>query len=128
MLIPKRAAFCLKGAQVVEHALEMPPIPDEEPVQTLRPHRADPALRVSFGPGGPQGLRRTETASLRKTSSNAPVNLLSRSRTRNRTGRSASGHSRARFLACWVTQVASGFAVQPPRCTRRLRSSMKKST
>src|SRR5262249_2424505 len=30
-------------------------IPDEEPVETLRPYRPDPALRVSVGSGGSRG-------------------------------------------------------------------------
>jgi hypothetical protein len=34
-----------------EHALEMPPIQDEEPVQALGPHRPDPAFRVSIRAG-----------------------------------------------------------------------------
>src|SRR6266516_4807316 len=34
----------------------------------------------------------------------------------------------ANWRACWVTQPPLGFAVQPARCTRRLESSMKKST
>src|SRR5262245_42703769 len=31
----------------LEHPFEVGPIPDEEPLETLRPHRPDPALRVS---------------------------------------------------------------------------------
>jgi hypothetical protein len=34
-----------------EHALEMPLIQDEEPVQALGPHRPDPAFRVSIRSG-----------------------------------------------------------------------------
>src|SRR5262249_31688649 len=36
-----------------EHPFEGTPIHDEEPVETLRPHRPNPALRVGVGPGGP---------------------------------------------------------------------------
>ena len=34
----------------------------------------------------------------------------------------------ANWRACWVTQAPVGLAVQPARWTRRLPSSMKKST
>src|SRR5262249_56286693 len=55
-----------------EHALEMRPIPDEEPVETLRPHRPDPALRVGVGSGGPH--RRAENPD-----GLAPEHLIKRS-------------------------------------------------
>jgi hypothetical protein len=56
------------------------------------------------------------------------VNLWSRSRIRKRndSGRSASVHVSCR--ACFVTNGALRFAVQPATCTRRLPSSMKKNT
>ena len=62
----------------------------------------------------------------RKTSSNGPQYLASRSWMRNRS--SCSESSRNRFLPCWVTHAESGFAVTPPRWTRLVASSMKNST
>jgi hypothetical protein len=56
--------------------------------------------------------------SLRKTSSNGPEYLLSRSRIRKRI-RSRSP-VKLRLRACWVTQRPSGFVVQPASQTRRL--------
>jgi hypothetical protein len=70
----------------------------------------------------------TSTPSLRKTSSNARLNLASSSRSRKRGGGSLSESFQTRFRACCATQVASGFSVIPARCTRRLESSMMKST
>src|SRR5262249_14351777 len=64
--------------------------------------------------------------SLRKTSSNGPLYLLSRSRMRKRTPLSLK--SRPRLRACWVTHSPVGFLVQPASQTRRLACSMKKRT
>jgi hypothetical protein len=64
--------------------------------------------------------------SLRKTSSKAMLNLLSRSWIRNRICLKAP--LKLRLRACRVTQAPVGFVVQPARWTRRFPSSMKKST
>jgi hypothetical protein len=64
--------------------------------------------------------------SLRKTSSMAALNLLSRSRVRKRIR--SDRPAKLRLPACWATQAPLGLVVQPARWTRRLPSSMKKST
>jgi hypothetical protein len=64
--------------------------------------------------------------SLRKISSKAAVNLLSRSWIRNRIGSNAP--VKLRLRACCVTQAPLGLVVQPARWTRRLPSSMKNNT
>jgi hypothetical protein len=64
--------------------------------------------------------------SLRNSSSNAAVNLLSRSwigkRIRSRTV------VKLRLRACWTTQLPDGLGVPPAKWTRRLPSSMKNRT
>jgi len=76
--------------------------------------------------GARNGVR--SIPSLRNTSSKRSVNLLSRSRIRNRIGseRSAKVHDSCR--ACWMTHGAFGFGVQPATRKRRLPNSMKKRT
>ena len=63
-----------------------------------------------------------------KTSSKLLVNLVSRSRMRNRKLRPASSTSEAKFLATWVTQALFGLVVAPRTCTTRLWTSMMNKT
>jgi hypothetical protein len=74
------------------------------------------------------GVRITVVPPERKTSSKEPLNLASRSWMRNRTAGERSSRSMVRFLACWVIQDESGWAVVVLRWTRRLWSSMKTRT
>src|SRR5438093_13463842 len=63
------------------------------------------------------GVRLILMPAERNTSSNGPVNLLSRSWIRNLGERPSSRKVMARFRACWVTQAESGLGVAPPRWT-----------
>jgi hypothetical protein len=58
----------------------------------------------------------------------AVVEVVSRSRIRNRNRDGCSWSVQANWRACWVTHEPVGFAVQPARSTRRLASSMKNRT
>jgi hypothetical protein len=60
----------------------------------------------------------------RNTSSNGLENLASRSPSRNRRPPPV---SMSRFLACWLTQTESGFAVAFAKVTRLDPTSMKSS-
>src|SRR6266508_6560756 len=84
------------------------------------------AMALAFG--ARVGVRTISRPSLRKTASKLEVYLLSRSRIKKRKGAARSAIDQASWRACWVTQMPLGFAVRPARCTRRLPSSMKKST
>ncbi len=59
--------------------------------------------------GARNGVRMISMPSLWKTSSKARLNLLSRSRIRNRIGCRRSGSDQASCRACWVVQRPSGF-------------------
>jgi hypothetical protein len=67
-----------------QHRLQLSTSEDEHPVQHLTPNGADPSLRVGIRPWRPTGVRSTSIPSAAKTASNAAVNLVSGSRTRNR--------------------------------------------
>ena len=60
------------------------------------------------------------------TSSNAAVNLLSRSRIRNLNGPARSPRSMSRLRACWAVHALVGCAVTPRMCTRRVSISITK--
>src|SRR5205085_2721826 len=62
------------------------------------------------------------------TSSKAREYLVSRSRIRNGKDADWSSNEHMRFRACWETHAESGWAVTPAMCTRRVWTSMKKST
>jgi beta-glucanase (GH16 family) len=66
-------------------------------------------------------------ASERNTSSNAAVNLLSRSWIKNRIGSARSTNVSMMLRACWVAHSPVGFAVMPARYTCRVASSMNTS-
>jgi hypothetical protein len=74
------------------------------------------------------GVQMIWTPVERQTSSNALVNLVSRSRIRNLNAAARSPRSRRRLQACWATHGPVGWAVTPAKCTRRLPSSMTNST
>ena len=57
--------------------------------------------------GARTGVRMIRMPSERNTSSKLAVNLASRSRIRNVTGRARSASSNDRFLACWTTMLLS---------------------
>ena len=96
-----------------EHLLEVSSPANQQPVQALGPHRADPALGVGVGVGACTGVTSASVPSDRNTSSKARVNFASRSRMRNRGRRFPSISSRLR--ACWATQAPSGWAVTPAK-------------
>ena len=75
-----------------QHRPQLPAAQDQHPVQQLPPNRAHPPLRVGVGPRRPHRRAQHRIPSAAKTASNAAVNFVSRSRSRNRkrpTGRRA---------------------------------------
>jgi hypothetical protein len=114
---------------LIEDPLKMAGPPDQHPVQALLPDRPHPAL------GERIGVRRLHrcgddlcTVGEANTSSKAQVNLLSRSRIRNRGVVVPSGRSIDSSRARWTTQGPFGWRVTPARRTCRVPSSMKNST
>jgi hypothetical protein len=112
-----------------EHAFEMLTVEDKEPVETFRADDTDASL------GDRVRLRRTH----RRAHDLDPLASEDRVKVAPELAVAIADQEpqRCRALgkrpgelarACWVTQAPLGFAVQPARCTRRLSSSMKKST
>src|ERR1039457_5219647 len=62
----------------------------------------------------------TRTSLPASTSSNASVNLPSRSRIRKLKRSAGSPRSISRLRACWAVQAPAGWAVTPRICTRRV--------
>ena len=62
------------------------------------------------------------------TLSKRAVNLVSQSRTRDRTRRPLSSSSAQKLRATWVTQGPLGLALTPRRCTARRSTSITNST
>ena len=77
---------------------------------------------IAFARGAPIGVRMIWMSSAVNTASKDVVNLLSRSRIRNRNRSARSPRSMSRLRACWVTQAPVGWAVIPGRCTWRRRA------
>ena len=77
--------------------------------------RVDGSPQVDERLGGSQQGTDLQPA---KTSSNAPVNLASRSRMRNRNEPMRPARSMTRLRACWAVQAPSGYWVTPRMCTR----------
>ncbi len=93
---------------------------DDTPSSTL--------IATAFASGTRNGVRIISTLSLANTVSKLAGNVVSRSWMRKRLGTAPSWICQLRWRACWVTPAAVGFTVQPARWTRRVPSSMKKST
>jgi hypothetical protein len=109
-----------------EHPLEVAAAQDQQPVETFGADGANEALGVRVCLWRADRVRITLIPSLRKTSSKAAVNLLSRSWIRKciRSNRPV----KLRLRACCVTHAPVGLVVQSAKWTRRLSSSMKKRT
>jgi hypothetical protein len=65
----------------------------------------------AFARGARTGVRIVRMPSERKTSSNAAVNLLSRSWIKKRIGSARSTNVSKMFRACWVAHAPDGFGV-----------------
>ena len=111
-----------------EHMLEVAPVHDQQPVQALGADGADEALgdRVRLR----RSHRRLDDLDAFACEDSVEVAgelaVAVADQEAKRRGRSFS--VQANWRACWVTQAPVGFAVQPAMWTRRLPSSMKKST
>src|SRR6266700_6237757 len=96
--------------------------------RTVRTHRSANALAF----GAWMGVVMVWMPSAAKTSSKARVNLLSRSRTRNRGALVPAFVSPSRLIessrARWATHSPFGWSVTPARRTRRVCSSIKNKT
>jgi hypothetical protein len=110
----------------MEYVLEMAAAEDQQPVQTIRADGANEALGVGVRLRCADRSVDYSMPSLRKTSSKEAANLLSRSWIRNRIR--SNRPVKLRLRACWVAQAPVGLVVQPAKWTRRLLSSIKKST
>ena len=113
---------------MVEMVAIMVAIEDQEPIQTLRANCPHEPLRDAVR------LRRTKGREndLYPFGLKDPVKTLCEllipvaNQVAELSGRSAKVHVSCR--ACCVTHGPFGFGVQPAKCTRRVPSSMKKST
>src|SRR5918996_5749367 len=88
---------------------------NEQPIEKLGPCRFDQRLATAFARGARTGVLMILIPSVRKISSKAAVNFVSRSWMRKRKSLPVSASAIERFLACWVTQALFGRAVQPAR-------------
>ena len=82
----------------------------------------------AFARGEQIGVRMVSTPMEVNTSSKVAVNLVSRSRMRNRNRRPASSRSEAKLRATCVIHGPFGLVVAPRTCTTRLCTSMTIST
>ena len=88
----------------------------------MRTNRSAKALAQ----GARMGVRITLMPSLGDTSSNGPENFASP--VAHEVPGVPEPFPDPTFLAYWVTQAESGWAVTPARCTRRVESSTKNKT
>jgi hypothetical protein len=111
-----------------KHSLEVAAVEDQQPVEAFGAHGADEAFgdRVRFRCS--HGRADNLDAFASEDSVEVTRELVVAITERKRTGFDRSLSVQASWRASWVTQPPPGFVVQPARCTRRLPSSMKKST
>jgi hypothetical protein len=114
-------------ADVRAHNLfEVAAAEDQDPVEAFAPRASHPALGLRLRPWRPHRCADHPDTFGAEHLVKARVNLLSRSRTRRKPVVRA---PRASSPGCGrVTPRSCGFAVTPPKWTRRFASSMKNST
>ena len=93
---------------LVQYKVEVAWSGDQEVVEAFLAQGADEAFRDRVARGARIGVRMTRMSVPVKTASKAAVNLLSRSRIRNRNWSARSPRSISRLRACWVTQLRWG--------------------
>jgi hypothetical protein len=111
-----------------EDVFELSPAYDQEPVEAVAADGGDPALSERVRVRGAERCADDLDALASEDVVEGAAELPSRSWIRNRAGVARSESDQGNWRACWVVQRPSRFAVQPVKCTRRLPSSMKKST
>jgi hypothetical protein len=90
---------------------------DEDVVETFPAQCSDEAFHDRIRPRRPD--RGADDPDIGTAASNAAVNLLSRSRIKNRNRSVRSPKSINRLRACWGDPRPVGWAVIPAMCTRR---------
>jgi hypothetical protein len=111
-----------------QDALELPAAADQEPVEAVAADGADPAFgeRVCLwrAKWGADDLDAFAAENIVEVAAELAVAVVDQ----DAAGVARPVNDQANCRACWVVQRPSGLAVQPPRCTRRVLSSRKKST
>src|SRR5689334_7203036 len=117
------------GGVLVQDGCHVAFAADEYPVGALAADGAHPALRERVRAGRLQRrLDHTSMPSAVNTASKTAVNLLSRSRSRNRGPAARWSRPISRFRTCWAVQVPVGWAVTPAMWTWRVAILMKNGT
>src|SRR3954452_7398743 len=83
---------------------------------------------IAFARDAGTGVRMIRMSAPANAASNAAVNLVSRSRIKNRNCSARSPRSMSRLRVCWVTQAPVGWAVIPAIRTRRRSCSITTRT
>jgi hypothetical protein len=108
-----------------EDVLEVAAAEDEDPVEAVGAERSEPAFGVAFAFGAWIGVRMTLMVSVRKISSKAWVEFVSRSCRRKRKGAHRRAHQRPgpdrKVRPGDSRQRAAQRCQQRPICSRRLR-------
>jgi len=103
------------GLVLAQDPRQMALIPDEGAVEEFAAASPDPA----FG----DRVLTIFTPSVAKISSNARLNVASRSQMTKRNEEIRPPRSKTRLRACWAVHAPSGLAVTPRMCTRRVANS-----
>jgi len=117
------AAMSASGVVVLEVPGQNMPqvllVPDHRPVHPLGPDGTHPPFGVRVGLRRPGGILTAVMPAAAKTASNAAVNLVSRSRIRNRSRCAWSSRSISRFRAICAIHSPLGCAVIRARTAKR---------
>jgi hypothetical protein len=122
-----RPVIVVVALEVAQHCCSVSSVDDQKTVEQFTADGADEAFGDRVRRGARTGVLMIWMSMVANTASKAAVNLLSRSRMRNRNSRWASSRSMTRLRACWLSHAAVGCAVTPRMWTRRLACSMTKN-
>src|SRR5918994_5293196 len=123
---PMAPGLVVVGHVLAKHALEVASTEDERPVQALGPDRANPALGEGVRHRGSDGrlddLHILGAEHLVKGTGELRVSVP------DQESDPLKPLPHRQFRPCWVTHTESGCLVTPATCTRRVPTSMTKST
>jgi hypothetical protein len=121
--VPPSGGRCFEGSVwsvrvevlhiLAQHEIEVAWPGDQDVVEAFPAQRADESFRDRVRPWRPDRVRMMRMSAPAKTPSKAVVNLLSRSRIRNRNRSARSPRFMSRLRACWVAQVPVGWGGDP---------------
>jgi len=115
-------------SELAQHAVQVTPVGDQQPVEALPSDAADESLsdRVCLRRPDRRADHTDALGTEHRVNGARELGVVVADEELQRLSRS--GSENTTFLACWVVDAPSGFSLRPASCTRRVESPINNST